>query len=420
MEANVTNQNLPHIVIIGGGFGGMDTAKRLAKAPVRITLVEKHNYHLFQPLLYQIAIAGLVPSQIAYPLRTIFRNQKNITIQMGEVTDIDLESRFVKMNGSVIAYDYLILAVGGQTNFFGMKSVEENGFQLKNIESAVETRNHLLRVFEKASREVDVDKRRALLTFIVVGAGPTGVETAGALAELIRHVLAKDYPQMDLKDVRVLLLEAGPSVMPTYPPELRHATLKLLESKGVEVMLNAKLTDYNGHQVTLGDGTKINAETLIWTAGVRAAGMLDSLGIQQAGAGRVRVDACLRLPSHPEVFVVGDAAYVEDGNGQPLPMLATVAQQQAKATAENIQRILRDGDPRQFEYKDPGLLATIGRNAAVARIWGLSFSGFIAWVIWVGLHIFRLIGFRNRLVVLINWAWDYFFYETQVRLITRE
>jgi NADH dehydrogenase len=416
----MTNQNLPHIVIIGGGFGGMETAKRLAKAPVRITLIEKHNYHLFQPLLYQIAIAGLVPSQIAYPLRTIFRKQKNITLLMGKVTEIDLESRFIKMNGSVIAYDYLVLAVGGQTNFFGMKSVEENGFQLKSIESAVETRNHLLRIFEKASREVDVDKRRALLTFIVVGAGPTGVETAGALAELIRHVLAKDYPQMDLNDVRVLLLEAGPSAMPTYPPELRKATLELLQSKDVEVLLNAKLTDYNGQQVKLGDGTKINAETLIWTAGVRAAGMLDSLGVQQAGAGRVRVDASLRVPSHPKVFVVGDAAYAEDGNGQPLPMLATVAQQQAKATAENIQRILKNQEPRPFEYKDPGLLATIGRNAAVARIWGLSFSGFIAWAIWVGLHIFRLIGFRNRLVVLINWAWDYFFYETQVRLITRE
>jgi NADH dehydrogenase len=416
----MTNQNLPHVVIIGGGFGGMDTAKRLAKAPVRITLIEKHNYHTFQPLLYQIAIAGLVPSQIAYPLRTIFRNQKNITIEMGEVTGIDLKSRFVRMNGSVLAYDYLVLSVGGQTNFFGLKTVEENAFQLKSIDSAVETRNHLLRIFEKASHQVDVDKRRALLTFVVVGAGPTGVETAGALAELITHVMTKDYPEMDLNDARVNLLEAGPSAMPAYPPELRKATVKLLESKRVEVMLNTKLTDYNGRQVTLGDGAKIATETLIWTAGVRAAGMLDSLGVQQASGGRGRVDDCLRLPSHPEVFIVGDAAYVEDEHGQPLPMLATVAQQEAKATAENIRRILKGEELRRFHYKDPGLLATIGRNAAVARIWGLSFSGLIAWVIWVGLHIFRLIGFRNRFVVLFNWAWDYFFYETQVRLITKE
>jgi NADH dehydrogenase len=416
----MTNQDFPHIVVVGAGFGGMETAKKLAKAPVRITLIDKHNYHLFQPLLYQIAIAGLVPSQIAYPLRTIFRNQDNVSIQIGEVTEIDFDARFVKMNGSVIAYDYLVIAVGGQTNFFGMKSVEQNSLQLKDIESAIATRNHLLRMFEKASREVDAEKRQALLTFVVVGAGPTGVETAGALAELISHVMAKDYPQMDLKEARVLLLEAGPSVMPSYPDRLRKATFDLLRAKNVEIMLNAQLTNYNGIQITLNDGSRINTNTLIWTAGVRAAGMLDSLEVQQAGPGRVRVDPCLRVPTHPEVLVVGDAAYLEDGTGKPLPMLATVAQQQARAAAQNIQRILEGREPEPFHYKDPGLLATIGRNAAVARIFGLSFSGFIAWVIWVVLHIYRLIGFRNRLAVLINWAWDYFFYETQVRLITKE
>jgi NADH dehydrogenase len=413
-------KKLPHIVIVGAGFGGMDVARRLRNAPVQITLIDRHNYHLFQPLLYQIAIAGLVPSQIAYPLRTIFRGQKNITFQMGEVTSIDFESRYVKTNGSVIAYDHLILAVGGETNFFGMKSVEENGFQLKNVDSAVNTRNHLLRLFEQASREVDAEKRRAMLTFIVVGAGPTGVETAGALAELITHVLAKDYPQMDMKEVRVLLLEAGNTVMPAYPDELRKATADLLRSKNVEILLDAKLTSYNGHQVVLADGRQIEANTLIWTAGVKASEITNRLGVPLAGSGRVRTDTFLRVPSHPEVFVIGDAAYVENGNGQPLPMLATVAQQQAKVTAENIQRILKAKELKPFHYKDPGLLATIGRNAAVARIWGLSFSGFIAWVIWVVLHIYRLIGFRNRILVLINWAWDYFFYENQVRLITEE
>jgi NADH dehydrogenase len=298
--------------------------------------------------------------------------------------------------------------------------VEQNSFQLKDIDSAIATRNHLLRMFEKASREADPEKRRALLTFVVVGAGPTGVETAGALAELITHVMAKDYPHMDLKEARVLLLEAGASVMPSYPDRLRKATFDLLRAKNVEIMLNAQLTNYNGIQITLNDGSRINTNTLIWTAGVRAAGMLDSLEVQQAGPGRVRVDPCLRVPTHPEVLVVGDAAYLEDGTGKPLPMLATVAQQQAKAAAQNIQRILEGREPEPFHYKDPGLLATIGRNAAVARIFGLSFSGFIAWVIWVVLHIYRLIGFRNRLAVLINWAWDYFFYETQVRLITKE
>jgi len=420
MEARVKTEKLPQVVIVGAGFGGLETAQRLANAPVQITLIDRHNYHLFQPLLYQIAIAGLVPSQIAYPLRTIFRRQKNLTFQMGEVTSIDFGARFIRSNGSVIAYDYLVLAVGGQTNFFGLSGVEENGFQLKSIESATSTRNHLLRMLERASREVDPDTRKALLTFVVVGGGPTGVETAGALAELITHVMAKDYPHMDLSEVRVLLVEATDRVMPAYPEELRKATMNLLEKKNVEILLNTRLTDYNGRKVTFADGDPIDAHTLIWTAGVRSAEITDRLGVQQAAAGRVRVEPTLQLPQHPEVFVIGDAAYVEDSQHQPLPMLATVAQQEANAAARNLRNILKGERTEPFQYKDPGLLATIGRNAAVARIWGLSFSGFIAWVIWVALHIYRLIGFRNRLVVLINWAWDYFFYDNQVRLITRE
>src|SRR6266545_541337 len=411
---------VPHIVIIGAGFGGLQAARKLANAPVEITIIDRHNYHLFQPLLYQVAIAGLVPSQIAYPLRTIFRRHKNVNFQMGEVSSIDFNSRYVKVDSSIIGYDYLILAVGGQTNFFGMHSVENHSFQLKSVESAVNTRNHLLSMLEEASREVDAERRRALLTFVVVGGGPTGVETAGALAELIIHVLAKDYPYMDLNDVRVLLIEAAPSVMMTYPDELRKATNNLLRSKNVEIMVNTKLVDYDGQKVTLADGTYINTHTLIWTAGVRSAEITDRLGVQQAASGRIRVESTLQMPQHPEVFVIGDAAYVENGGGHPLPMLATVAQQQARAAARNIQKILKGGQPEPFHYKDPGLLATIGRNAAVARIWGLSFSGFIAWMIWVVLHIYRLIGFRNRILVLINWAWDYFFYDNQIRLITRE
>ncbi|HEX5840154.1 MAG TPA: NAD(P)/FAD-dependent oxidoreductase [Anaerolineales bacterium] len=413
-------EKTPHVVIIGAGFGGLEAAKKLARAPVRITIIDRYNYHLFQPLLYQVAIAGLVPSQIAYPLRWIFRRQKNVDFHMAEVRSIDFESRYVKVEGSVIAYDYLILAVGGQTNFFGMTEVEHHGFQLKNVASAVETRNHLLRMFEEASREVDPERRRALLTFVVVGGGPTGVETAGALAELITHVMAKDYPYMDLNDVRVLLIEAASSLMMAYPDELRKATYDLLRSKNVEIMLNTRLLDYNGLHVTLADETMIHTHTLIWTAGVRSAEIIDRLGVPQASGGRIRVEPTLQLPGHPEVFVVGDAAYLENGNGQPLPMLATVAQQEARAAASNLQKILKGQTPKPFHYKDPGLLATIGRNAAVARIWGMSFSGFIAWVIWVVLHIYRIIGVRNRLLVLINWAWDYIFYENQVRLITKE
>jgi NADH:ubiquinone reductase (H+-translocating) len=413
-------QKDPHVVIIGAGFGGLEAAQKLAGAPVRVTIIDRHNYHLFQPLLYQVAIAGLVPSQIAYPLRSIFRRHPNVDFLMSEVSSIDFEACYVKANGSVIAYDYLILSVGGQTNFFGLQEVEQFGFQLKDVASAVETRNHLLHIFEEASREVDAERRRALLTFVIVGGGPTGVETAGALAELITHVLAKDYPFMDMKEVRVLLLEAAPSVMMAYPEGLRKATRKLLRAKGVDILENTKLIDYNGLQVSLGDGSTIDTHTLIWTAGIRSAEITDRLGVPQAAGRRIQVEPTLQLPGHPEVFVIGDAAYVEDNKGQPLPMLATVAQQEARAVAHNLKKILKGEQPQPFLYKDPGLLATIGRNAAVARIWGLSFSGFIAWVIWVVLHIYRIIGFRNRILVLINWAWDYFFYENQVRLITKE
>src|SRR6476660_63725 len=393
--------NTPHIVIIGAGFGGLNVARQLRDAPVRITLIDRQNYHLFQPLLYQVAIAGLLPSQIAYPLRTIFRKQKNITFQLGEVTEINLEACYVSMNGSVIAYYYLVIAVGAETNFFGIDSIEQDGFQVKDIQKAISTRNHLLKMFEQASREGDAEKRRALLTFVVVGGGPTGVETAGALAELINHVMVKDFPNLNLNEARVILLEANDHLITPYPHELRHATFELLRREQVEILLNTKLANFNGQAVILGDGSQIATSTVIWTAGIKAAPMLDSLDVERAGAGRVRVASTLQLPQHPEVFVLGDAAYLVNGDGQPLPMLSTVAIQQGEWTARNIQRILRGREPEPFHYKDPGLLATIGRNAAVARIWGVSFSGFIAWVIWVFLHIYRLIGFRNRLTVLI-------------------
>jgi len=410
----------PHVVIVGAGFGGLEAAQRLSKAPVRITLIDKHNYHLFQPLLYQVAIAGLVPSQIAYPVRTIFRRQANLEFRLGEVTHIDFDAQFIQLDGSVIAYDTLILAVGGRTDFFGMNSLQEHSLQLKDVESAVDTRNHLLKMFELASREVDAQKRRELLTFTVVGGGPTGVETAGALAELINLVMVKDYPSLDLKEVRVIQLEAADHLMESFPEKLRKTTVDLLRKKNVEVVLNTKVVDFNGRKITLGNGDSIDTRTMIWTAGVRAEKLTDTLAAEKGRGGRMIVQPTLQHPDHPQVYVIGDSAYLVDENGQPLPMLATVAQQQAQHAAGNIRRGLEGRAPEPFTYKDPGLLATIGRNAAVARLWGISFSGWPAWLIWVGLHVYRLIGFRNRLVVILNWAWDYFFYESQVRLITKE
>jgi NADH dehydrogenase len=274
-------------------------------------------------------------------------------------------------------------------------------------------------MFEKASHEGDAEKRKALLTFVIVGGGPTGVETAGALAELISHVMVKDYPHLMLSDAHVVLLEAGTSLISSYPDELRNATSRLLKQKNVEIRLNTKLENYNGQQVTLADGSHIETQTLIWTAGVKATQVVEELSVEKASAGRIRILPTLQLPQHPETFVIGDAAFLEE-NSQPLPMISTVAIQQGVLAAKNIRRMINNKTLESFHYKDPGLLATIGRNAAVARIFGISFSGFIAWVIWVFLHIYRIIGFRNRIVIMFNWAWDYLFYDNQVRLITKE
>ncbi len=410
---------IPHVVIVGAGFGGLEAARRLANSPLRITLIDRHNYHLFQPLLYQVAIAGLSPVEIAYPVRSIFRRQRNLTFVMAEVAGVDLDARQVRTDHETFDYDTLILAVGSRTNFFGMKAIQDHGLQVKDIAGAVEIRNHLLRMCERASREKDGSIRRQLLTFVIVGGGPTGVETAGALAELIRLVLKRDDPRLNLDEVRVLLLEAGDTLVPTFPASLRKATEAMLCRKGVEVRLNAKVSAYQDDRVVLEDGTAISTRSLVWTAGARAEDLIDRLGIPQAVAGRASVDPFLRLPGHPEVFVIGDAACVMDGNAS-LPMLATVAAQEARSVVGNIRRSLAGRAGIPFRYRDPGLLATIGRNAAVADIAGLKLKGFPAWIVWVGLHIFRIIGFRNRLVVMINWAWDYFLYDRAVRLITLE
>ena len=404
--------------MVGAGFGGLRAVRALRRAPVDVLLVDRHNYHLFQPLLYQVATAGLEPEEIAKPVRAILRRTPNFDFRLACVTGVDLNARALHTDDGSIAYDFLVLACGAQTNFFGLGTVEQFGFALKGIPDAVRIRNHVLSCFEQAMFEPDPERRRALLTFIVVGGGPTGVEMAGALSELIRLVLVKDYPRLNLKDVRVLLLEAGGRILAGFPPRLSEAAASTLWKKHVEVRHGATVADFDGAAARLKSGEVIPARTLIWGAGVRAAPLAGQLGVPTAHLGRVVVEPTLQIAGHPEAFVIGDSAFLE-AQGPALPMMAPVAIQMGETAAANIRRTLAGDAPAPFQYKDPGTLATIGRNAAVARIHGVSFTGFPAWVVWLVVHLIQLIGFRNRLFVLTNWAWDYFFYDRAVRLITR-
>ena len=408
----------PHVVVLGAGFGGLRVARSLARRPVEVTLVDRNNYHLFQPLLYQVATATLSPDEIAYPVRNTLHNQQNLHFQLGEVQSIDLNARTVITREMAIPYDFLVVALGGQTNYFGMEDVERHGFGLKDLADATRIRNHVLSQFEKAVTEPDPEKRRAMLTFVIVGGGPTGIESAGSISELIRLVLRKDYPTLDFDDVCVILLERDHRLLLAMPEELGQATLEALRRKHVvDVRLNTAVESYDVHVVRLGDGGQIRAETLIWAAGVRAVSVLDTLGVEQDRSGRVVVEPTLQVPGHPEVFVIGDAAFCKDEEGRPLPMMAPVAMQQASHVAGSIIRLIEGRPLEAFRYKDPGSMATIGRNQAVAHIGRWKLRGFIAWVMWLAVHIYQLIGFRSRLAVLIDWAWSYIFYERAVRLI---
>lgn len=407
----------PTVVIVGAGFGGLRAARRLRRAPVDVLLVDRHNYHLFQPLLYQVATAGLEPEQIARPVRAILRRQRNLEFRMTEVTGLEPAAKRVLTSDGAIGYDYLILAVGGETNFFGLESVVRHGYGLKDVPEAIRIRNHVLRAFERAMLERDPERRRAALTFVVVGGGPTGVEMAGALSELIRLVLMKDYPRLNVTDVRVLLLEATDRLLGPMPARLRDAAAETLWRKHVEVRFGATVADYDGARVLLKSGEVIPAGSLIWAAGVKAVSLTARLGLPTARQGRVPVSPTLDVPGHPDIYVIGDAAYLE-ARGEALPMMAPVALQMAETAATNIARRLAGQPPTPFAYRDPGSLATIGRNAAVAYIRGIAFTGFPAWVVWLLVHIIQLIGFRNKVFVLLNWAWDYFFYERAARLIT--
>jgi len=409
--------SFPHVVVVGAGFGGLRAARRLAGLPVRVTVIDRNNYHLFQPLLYQVASAGLSAGDIAFPVRSALRRQRNAGFLLAEVQQVDLTNRRLLTSAGEVEYDFLILAVGGQTHFFGQESLARHAFGLKTLADADGIRNHVLSLFERASHESDPQRRAAMLTFVVAGGGPSGVETAGALAELIRLGLSRDFPNLDVSGSRVVLLEAADHLLPAMPPDLQAAAEKVLRAKGVEVRLGARVDAYDGQVIELANGEKLPARTLIWAAGIRAVELVQNLPVEHGTGGRVRVLPTLQLPGFPEVFVIGDAALLEDEQGKPLPMVAPVAMQQADTAVENLGRLLRGQPLQPFHYRDPGMLATIGRNQAVAQIGRLHLRGFIAWLMWVVVHVFQLIGIRNRLVVMINWVWDYFLYERALRLI---
>jgi len=410
---------MKRVVIVGMGFGGLRAARALAGKGMEVIVVDRQNYHLFQPLLYQVATAALEQETIAYPIRAIVQRWEGVHFRLAEVCGADLAGRRLFLSGDEIAYDYLILAAGSVTNFFGLESIERQAFDLKRLSHAVELRNQILSSFERAATEPDPARRQGLLTFVIVGGGPTGVEFAGALAELTRFVLTKDYPELHATVPRIILVEATDRLLAAFPEELQLYALEKLRRMGVEVLLKDQVTDAEPERVLLQQGLAIPAHTLFWSAGVCAAPLADRLDVPKGAAGRIPVQPDLTLASHPEVFVIGDLAYLIQ-DGAPLPMVAPVAMQQGEYAGEAIvARNLGKSLP-PFHYRDKGTMATIGRSAAVAMVSEKNYSGYAAWVVWLGLHLYYLIGFRNRILVLLNWAYYYFFYERQVRLITRE
>lgn len=388
----------------------------MSKEPFEVVLLDCNNYHTFLPLLYQVAAAEIEPEEITYPVRSILRKMPNARFVMAEVRSVDFAARTINPGNHTIPYDYLILSVGSVSNFFGVAGAEEHAFPLKTMEQAIELRNHILCCFERAVQEPDVERRKELLTFVIVGGGPTGVEYAGALAELICHPLVKDYPKLDFREVKMLLLEAMDSLMPAFPERLQTYAANRLRGMGVDVRLGAVVSEITPESVLLKDGTSIRTRTVAWTAGVRGEPLAANWGLPTARNGRVKVLPTLQTPDYPEVYVIGDLAHFEQ-DGTPLPQVAPVAIQQGTAAALNVSRQVRGEAPLPFRYNDPGTMVTIGRNAGAAQIGSYAFTGFPAWLLWLGVHIYNLIGFRNRLFVLINWAWDYFFYERAVRLI---
>jgi NADH dehydrogenase len=409
----------PHVVIIGGGFGGLDAARALAGAPVRVTLLDRHNYHLFQPLLYQVATASLSPADIASPIRWILRRHANVQVLLAEAQTIEPAARRVILDGGgSVDYDYLIVATGAAHAYFGHPEWASRAPGLKTLDDALEMRRRILLAFEAAEREPDAAARARLLTFVIIGGGPTGVELAGALAEIARRTLREDFRSIHTESARIVLLEGSPHVLGTFPPKLRQAALESLRRLGVEVRTNAIVTDVTPEAVCVGE-ERIAAETVLWAAGVAASPLVTSLGAPLDRVGRVLAEPTLTVPGHPEIFVVGDVCALPQ-DGKLLPGVAQVAKQEGAHAARNLMHAIRGEPPRPFRYRDYGNMATIGRGSAVADIASLKVTGFVAWLIWLFIHIFWLIGFRSRLAVLGEWAWAFVTFQRRARLITGE
>ncbi len=414
-----TTDHRPHVVIVGGGFGGLTLAKRLRRVPVRITLIDKANHHLFQPLLYQVALAALSPAEIAMPIRSILRSQKNAEVLLCEATGIDLANRrIVLADGGYLEYDYLVLAAGVETNYFGHDEWSSHALGLKDIDDAVEIRRRLLLAFEFAEREQGEEKRRELMTFVVIGGGPTGVELAGAIAELGRSVLARDFRRIDPRQCRVILVEAGDRILAGFHESLSEKAVEQLRGLGVEVRLGSPVSDVNDNGVKLGQEF-IPAWTTLWAAGIQACPLAATLGVELDRMGRVIVDQDCSIPSRPEAFAIGDIACFVPGEGErPLPGISPVAIQQAQLVAGNIENDLSGRPRRPFRYHFKGIMATIGRSRAVAQTRRFRFSGLLAWLAWLLVHIWYLIGFRNRLLVMFSWFWSYVTFRNGARLVT--
>ncbi|HZO89668.1 MAG TPA: NAD(P)/FAD-dependent oxidoreductase [Chthonomonadaceae bacterium] len=419
MQKDTLNKARPQVVIVGGGFGGLQAARALRNAPVQVTVVDRTNHHLFQPLLYQVATAGLSPADIAAPIRHILRGQRNAEVLMAEVIGVDTQQRRVLLHDNWLPYDYLVLATGARESYFGHEEWAQWATSLKSIPDATDLRSKILQAFEAAELETDPEERAALLTFVLVGAGPTGVEMAGAIAELARKSLAGEFQRFDPRSARILLLEAGPRILAAFTENLAHKAHEALTRMGVEVRTNSAVECVDEQGVIV-KGERIASRTVIWTAGVVASAAGKWLDVEVDRAGRVKVAPDLSVPAHPEVFVIGDTASLFQ-DGKPLPGVAPVAMQQGRYVASVIRsRVTGRPTPPPFHYHDKGNVATVGRSFAIVEAGRARLSGFLAWLLWLIIHIFYLIGFRNRLLVLFEWAWAYFTFQRGARLITRE